>query len=228
VAYVVVASLVETAIVRLLRAPAPLLLQERRRRAASISRVRSSARVAGGCSLGARSGNLPELVWKRCPEAGRRHDRSAPPFEISALAARFARSALRKREQLTTRPDVSAVLDNASMEKLLRTPGMIRKVSLAARWRLECARKRWPSMSPKPRCTSRRFSSEFGPSTSWRSSPTSNAGVPRGPAGLQDRDAPLRLPTFASDVDSKRKLNESWMRRPASRIRKCFAFGPLP
>lgn len=81
------------------------------------------------CTLG----NLPELALRALPEQGpeamvdlRR------PFEVLHVCRIFGSLSAEEADHLAGRPEVSAVVDNPAMEKLLQTPGVLRKVSRAA------------------------------------------------------------------------------------------------
>lgn len=89
--------------------------------------------LAAGLLLWGVVGNLPEVALEALPE--RRPDDVVDlrrPFEILRACRTFGSLTPAEADLLAGRPEVVAVLDNGAMERLLRTPGVLRRVSQAA------------------------------------------------------------------------------------------------
>jgi len=127
-AYCAVTALVASVILRIF----PSLNGVDRSRRFHLSGAVVGGLVGGVMAWGA-FGNLPDLVLEHLPE----ETADAPvdlrrPFEIMRACRTLSSLNAAEAQQLAARPEVLAVLDNGSMEKLLRTPGMLRKFSRAA------------------------------------------------------------------------------------------------
>lgn len=94
--------------------------------------------VAAALLLWGVAGNLPEVALEALPE--RKPDDVVDlrrPFEILSACRTFGTLTPAEADHLAGRPEVIAILDNGAMEKLLTTPGVLRRVSQAAEgdWR---------------------------------------------------------------------------------------------
>lgn len=127
-AYCAVTALVASAILRIF----PSLNGADRSRRFHLSGAVVGGLVGGVMAWGA-FGNLPDLALEHLPQetADATFDLRRP-FEIMRACRTLSSLSPAEAEQIATRPEVLAVLDNDSMEKLLRTPGMLRKFSRAA------------------------------------------------------------------------------------------------
>jgi len=127
-AYCAVTALVASVILRIF----PSLNESDRSRRFHLSGAVVGGLIGGVVAWGT-FGNLPDLVLEHLPEetADATVDLRRP-FEIMRACRTFSSLSAAEAEQIATRPEVLAVLDNGSMEKLLRTPGMLRKFSRAA------------------------------------------------------------------------------------------------
>jgi hypothetical protein len=98
-------------------------------------RIRGAAvgGVAAGLLLWGMIGNLSEVALEALPE--RKPDAVVDlrrPFEILRACRTFGTLTPAEADHLAGRPEVVAMLDNGAMEKLLRTPGVLRRVSQVA------------------------------------------------------------------------------------------------
>lgn len=91
--------------------------------------------VAGGLLAWSALGNLPELILERLPEPSVNSTAVMVlrrPLEIMRACRTLSSLTLTEAQELAMRPEVLAVLDDETMERLLSTPGMLRTFSQAS------------------------------------------------------------------------------------------------
>lgn len=91
--------------------------------------------IVGGLLAWSALGNLPELVLERLPEPSGNSTAATllrRPLEIMRACRTLSSLTLTEAQELACRPEVTAVFDDESLERLLSTPGMLRMFSRAS------------------------------------------------------------------------------------------------